>query len=66
MEKLKQEQRVHFEMGNIVGDGKIVGVCTTEMPILGYKYIIEPDQPITNEVYPYSHFTIFQNQLTKI
>ena len=66
MEKFKQDQRVHFEMGNIVGDGKIVGLISNEAPILGHRYIVEPDQPINNEIYPYTHFAIYQNQLKTI
>ena len=66
MEKLKQNQRVHFEIDGIIGDGKIIGISHSEMLFIGFQYIIEPDTPINNEIYPYSHFSVFQNQLTII
>ena len=64
MKDLKQGQRVQFKIDTLVGTGKIVGCATNGAPILGKTYIVEPDEAITNEVYPYSHFAAFEMQLT--
>lgn len=62
-ERLKQNQRVSFKINDIQGKGKIVGMATSGSPIIGKSYIIEPDEPISNEVYDYSHFVAFEYQL---
>ena len=61
MENLKQNTIVYFDLdGQFKGYGKIVGQSTIHQPIIGAQYIIEPDIPITNQVYPYSHFAIYE------
>lgn len=54
--KYSQNQRVAFDNGTIKGTGKVVGVALSEQPIIGATFIIEPDEPITNSTYPYTHF----------
>jgi hypothetical protein len=67
MEQLKQNTRISFDIdGKIKGVGKIVGVTTSEMPMLGYQYIIEPDEPINNEVYEYSHFVAWSTMIKEL
>ncbi len=55
---MKQGQRVEFKIGDLKGEGKIVGKALTEQPIIGGTYIIEPDEPISNESYDYTHFAL--------
>jgi len=66
MENFKQNQRVKFSIGDLNGTGKIVGKSLTDQPIIGGTYIIEPDVPITNETYNYTHFVSPEIYLTKI
>lgn len=64
--KLKQGQKVEFHIGDLTGTGKIVGKALNDQPIIGGTYIIEPDTPIRNEVYDYTHFVAQENQLILI
>lgn len=66
MERLKQGQRVNFKLTGLEGTGTIVGMSMTEQPVIGGTYIIEPDFPINNEEYDYSHFTLPQVYITLI
>jgi len=66
MEELKQNQRVKFSIGDLNGTGKIVGKSLTNQPIIGGTYIIEPDEPIQNKTYDYTHFVSPEIYLTKI
>jgi hypothetical protein len=61
---MKQGQRVRFNVHTLVGTGVIVGKSTTEQAVIGASYIIQPDNDITTDFYPYSHFTAFESQLT--
>ena len=63
---LEMGTRVHYKIGNLSGDGKIVGLVSTILPILGFTYIIDPDEAIRNSHYNYSHFAAFGSQLTLI
>lgn len=65
-QNLKQGQRVKFNVGGLKGVGKIVGKALEDQPIIGGTYIIEPDEPIRNETYDYTHFVTQQNQLILI
>jgi hypothetical protein len=56
MIELKQDQKVYYDYGDVKGTGKIVGVATNGIPLIGKTYIIEPDIPFSNETYPYTHF----------
>ena len=64
-EQLKQGQRVEFNINELNGKGKIVGIATNGLPIIGKSYIIEPDPNfiVSNEVYDYTHFVAWENQL---
>lgn len=59
---LPQGTYVHFKIDPIEGNGKIVGIANTGLPILGKTYIIEPDIPLTD--HPYSHFICPEIYLT--
>lgn len=61
-----QDQKVEFDNGVIKGIGKIVGIATTPQAVIGRSYIIEPDVPIKNETYPYSHFVCFEVHLKPV
>jgi len=54
--KYSQDQRVAFNNGVVKGTGKVVGVALNDQPLIGATFIIEPDEPITNSAYPYTHF----------
>ena len=41
-----------------VGYGKIVGLATNGVTLLGKTYIIEPGKQLDNETYPYTHFVL--------
>jgi hypothetical protein len=64
MKEMKQGQRVEFKIGELKGKGKVVGKSMNYLPIIGATYIIEPDEPISNEVYDYSHFVANEKQIT--
>ena len=66
MKEYKQGQRVTFNVAFLKGSGKIVGLSTIGVPVLGRGYIIEPDLPIANQDYNYSHFVCFELYLTPI
>jgi len=67
MEKLlKQGTRVEFNVQGISGEGTVVGVANNGSPIIGKTYIIEPDEPISNEAYDYSHFVAFESELKEL
>lgn len=61
-----QGQRVEFNIGDLKGTGTVVGKALTDQPIIGGTYIIEPDNPISNEVYNYTHFVAPEINLTLI
>lgn len=61
---MKQGQRVRFNIHTLSGMGVVVGKSTTEQAVIGASYIIQPDNDIMTEAYPYSHITAFESQLT--
>lgn len=63
MENLKQGTRVEYDVQSLKGKGYVVGLAMNEQPIIGSLYIIEPDELINNEVYNYTHFAAWGNQL---
>lgn len=65
-EDLKQGQKVEYHVDTLHGFGKIVGKANNGQPIIGCLYIIEPEIPITSEVYPYSHFALWETQFKLI
>ena len=63
----EQNQRVEYNIPGVMsGTGRIVGCATNGVAILGRGFIIEPDQPISNETYPFSHFVCFENNIKEI
>jgi hypothetical protein len=65
--KFLQNQRVQVNIeGSLICQGKVVGVASTGAPVIGPAYIIEPDESISSEQYPYSHFTAFELHLAPL
>ncbi len=65
-QRLKQGQKISYKIGDLIGTGKIVGMALNEQAIIGGTYIVEPDSPINNNTYEYSHFVSPEAYLTKI
>jgi hypothetical protein len=64
---LKQGTKIKFNSASpIEGTGKIVGVATNAMTFIGRSYIIEPDKPISNETYPYTHCVLYETMFDVI
>ena len=65
--KFRQDERVMFDNGVQKGAGKIMGVATTELPVLGCSYIIEPDDPVSAGIevacYPFKCFVVAECHL---
>ena len=67
MKDLKQGQKIEYHVdGSLHGFGKIVGKAKNDLPIIGGTYIIEPEEPINSDVYPYTHFVLFETQFKLI
>ena len=66
MELLKRGTRIEFDIQTFKGKGTIVGIATSNQPIIGPSYIIDPDEKINSEVYDYSHFVAFECQFKVI
>ena len=63
---LKQGTRVEYNTQELKGIGTIVGIGMNALPIIGKMYIIQPDNPISNETYDYTHFVAWENQFKVI
>jgi len=63
---LKQGTRVEYDIQTLKGKGTVVGVAVVDQPICGKCYIVQPDEPIRNEVYDYTHFVAWEIQLKTI
>ena len=63
--KLHQGQCVKYNNGLFSGEGVIVGVATTEFPIMGRMYIIE-DKNIHTVNYPYDTFLCAECHITPL
>jgi hypothetical protein len=66
LETLTQEQKIEFDNGAVKGTGKICGIASEGVPVLGKAYIVQPDEPIKNEVYDYTHIVIHEVYLNPI
>lgn len=64
--KYKQNDVVHFKLGNISGYAKVVGCATIPIPFIGRMYIVEPidSTEIPNETYPFTTITVSENSIT--
>ena len=68
--KFKQDDLV--VIADAYGFGKevqanIKGVASTGNPTIGVSYIVKPKGNVVDkDVYPYSHFVVFECHLTKI
>jgi len=50
---------VEYDNGILKGDGVVIGLATTEMPIIGIGYIVQDvSGNVPNEVYQYSSFVV--------
>ena len=63
---LNQGDKVSFNAGGLKGTGVVCGKASMEKPVVGADYIIQPDQSISSEVYPYSHISLPECHLTII
>jgi len=63
MEELKQGTRIKYTTETQNGTGIIVGVATTEIPLIGRIYMVEPDKPVVSEIYKYSHIPVCESKL---
>ncbi len=59
--KYQQNTKVKYRLNgdeSNQGTGKIVGLVNNGHAVMGRTYIIEPDQHLESEHYPYSHFVL--------
>lgn len=62
--ELKQDTRVQYNINDkISGEGKVCGIVASNDPSGEKVYIVQPDAPINNEGYGFSHFAAYQSQL---
>lgn len=64
-----QKDLVAFDYGGVTGYGSIAGVATTELPILGYYYIINvltSNQNLPSEAYPFTTLTLPEIGIVKL
>jgi hypothetical protein len=56
LETLEQGQRVKFtfDNGETIHTGKICGISSNSLPVMGKTYIVEPD----NKIGDYSHVAV--------
>ena len=67
--KFKEKDSVAFNYGGVNGYGKIAGVATTELPVLGCFYIVNvlsSNQNLPNETYPFKSITVPEIGIVKI
>lgn len=56
MKNFKEGTRVYYNIPNVIkGMATIVGESMAEMVIIGKTFILQTDEDISNEVYPYKH-----------
>jgi len=66
---IEQGQVVRFSItSDISGVGRVCGLSTIELPVIGCGYIIEiiSAENIDRVTYPYTHMVVFQNQITEL
>jgi len=64
MFKFKMDQEVRYTDTDVPGEGVVVGVSTTGLPILGVGYIVKiTDGSLPTENYPYDTRTVFELHL---
>lgn len=50
---------VEYDLDTIKGMGKVVGIATSELPVIGRTYIIEDiSGNFPSKLYPYTHLAI--------
>ena len=55
---LYQGDRIICKIDEKTITGTVCGKCTEEQPFIGGMYIIAPDESISNETYPFTHFAM--------
>lgn len=64
-----QKDLVAFDYGGVTGYGSIAGVATTELPILGYYYIVNvltSNQNLPSADYPFTTVTVPEIGIIKL
>lgn len=57
--KYAANEIVVYDLDVAKGVGKIVGIATAELPVIGYTYIVEDlSGNFPSKLYPYSHLAI--------
>lgn len=65
--KFYQDEIVTFNYNQVIGVGKIVGVATIEMPVLGRLWIVEMVEcsQVPNDTYPFNTISIPESFIFK-
>lgn len=63
--KFKQDQSVQYSYGGLEGVGKVKGVATAEMVVIGAMYIVDLGE-VVSEYYPFSCIVVPSHALTAI
>lgn len=59
---IANNQLVEYTFGDYIGIGKVVGVATTEMTVVGFMYIVQDLTGLfPNEEYSYGTFSVQQS-----
>lgn len=62
----KQGDIVDFTTGIVTGRGKICGISSNELPVIGTTYVVEViESNIDKDVYPFTHIPVFEINLTR-
>lgn len=65
--KFTNKQLVEIDTGILKGCGKVLGVSTTSLPVIGDNYIVElleDNLDLPNEEYPFSVISVPEIHLT--
>ena len=62
----KQDDKVYYDLQELKGMGKVVGFAAWGDPVRGKMYIIEPDENIMSQTYPFTHFPCSESYLTRV
>lgn len=57
--KYAANEIVEYDLDMVKGTGKIVGIATSELPVIGYTYIVEDlSGNFPSKLYPYTHLAV--------
>lgn len=66
MTKYKQNEDVCYTLSGTTGRGKVVGLATVNLPVLGPTYIVEDTSGnFPSEEYPFTHIVCPEMWLSK-